>query len=77
VSRGGEAGLEVLHAGRHPAPYQAGGRSPHQGRQSGRERPVAGPGPDRRLERDLLAAGVRIVRVPPKLMAYVRDIART
>ena len=27
----------------------------------------------RRLERDLLAAGERIVRVPPKLMAHVRD----
>ena len=27
----------------------------------------------RRLERDLLAAGERIVRVPPKLMANVRD----
>ena len=31
----------------------------------------------RRLERDLLAAGERIVRVPPKLMAHVRDSART
>ena len=31
----------------------------------------------RRLERDLLAAGERIVRVPPKLMANVRDSART
>lgn len=31
----------------------------------------------RRLERDLLAAGERIVRVPPKLMAHNRDSART
>jgi transposase len=31
----------------------------------------------RRLERDLLAAGERIVRVPPKLMANARDAART
>ncbi len=31
----------------------------------------------RRLERDLLAAGERIVRVPVKLMAKVRDSART
>ena len=31
----------------------------------------------RRLERDLLAAGERIVRVPPKLMAHARDSART
>jgi transposase len=31
----------------------------------------------RRLERDLLAAGERVVRVPPKLMAHVRDAART
>lgn len=31
----------------------------------------------RRLERDLLAAGESIVRVPPKLMAHVRDSART
>jgi transposase len=31
----------------------------------------------RRLERDLLAAGQAIVRVPPKLMAHVRDSART
>jgi len=31
----------------------------------------------RRLERDLLAAGHSIVRVPPKLMAHVRDSART
>ena len=31
----------------------------------------------RRLERDLLAAGERIVRVPPKLMASTRDSART
>lgn len=31
----------------------------------------------RRLERDLLAAGERIVRVPPKLMAGTRDSART
>jgi transposase len=29
------------------------------------------------LERDLLAAGQSIVRVPPKLMAHVRDSART
>ena len=31
----------------------------------------------RRLERDLLAAGESIMRVPPKLMAHVRDSART
>lgn len=31
----------------------------------------------RRLERDLLTAGQSIVRVPPKLMAHVRDSART
>jgi transposase len=31
----------------------------------------------RRLERDLLAAGEQIVRVTPKLMAHVRDSART
>ncbi len=31
----------------------------------------------RRLERDLLSAGQAIVRVPPKLMANVRDSART
>lgn len=31
----------------------------------------------RRLEHDLLAAGERIVRVPPKLMAHARDAART
>jgi len=31
----------------------------------------------RRLERDLLAAGQAIVRVPPKLMAHVLDSART
>jgi len=31
----------------------------------------------RRLERDLLAAGQSIVRVPPKLMAHVRDSARS
>jgi transposase len=31
----------------------------------------------RRLERDLLAAGEQIVRVPPKLMAHCRDAART
>lgn len=31
----------------------------------------------RRLERDLLAAGETIVRVPPKLMAHCRDSART
>jgi transposase len=31
----------------------------------------------RRLERDLLAAGERLVRVPPKLMAYARDAARS
>jgi len=31
----------------------------------------------RRLEADLLAAGERIVRVPPKLMAGTRDSART
>lgn len=31
----------------------------------------------RRLERDLLSAGERIVRVPPKLMAHARDGARS
>lgn len=31
----------------------------------------------RRLEQDLLAAGERIVRVPPKLMAHARDAARS
>jgi transposase len=31
----------------------------------------------RRLERDLLTAGERIVRVPPKMMAHIRDSART
>jgi hypothetical protein len=31
----------------------------------------------RRLEGDLLAAGERIVRVPPKLMAHARDAARS
>lgn len=31
----------------------------------------------RRLERDLLAAGECILRVPPKLMAHARDAART
>ena len=31
----------------------------------------------RRLERDLLAAGQWIVRVPPKLMAHARDAARS
>src|SRR3954466_4912029 len=31
----------------------------------------------RRLERDLLAAGEQLTRVPPKLMAHVRDSART
>jgi transposase len=31
----------------------------------------------RRLERDLLAAGERLVRVPPKLMAHARDAARS
>ena len=31
----------------------------------------------RRLEHDLLAAGERIVRVPPKLMSQVRDSARS
>ena len=31
----------------------------------------------RRLERDLLAAGERVVRVPPKLMANARDSARS
>lgn len=31
----------------------------------------------RRLERDLLAAGRRIVRVSPKLMAHARDAARS
>lgn len=31
----------------------------------------------RRLERDLLAAGERILRVPPKLMASARDSARS
>ncbi|MEI2764911.1 MAG: IS110 family transposase [Dermatophilaceae bacterium] len=31
----------------------------------------------RQLERDMLAAGERLVRVPPKLMAHSRDAART
>jgi transposase len=31
----------------------------------------------RRLERDLIAAGESVVRVPPKLMAHIRDSART
>ena len=31
----------------------------------------------RRLERDLIAAGEQVVRVPPKLMANARDSART
>ena len=31
----------------------------------------------RRLEQDLLAAGEKVVRVPPKLMANARDSART
>jgi transposase len=31
----------------------------------------------RRLEGDLIAAGERVVRVPPKLMAHARDAART
>lgn len=31
----------------------------------------------RRLERDMLAAGEKLVRVPPKLMAHARDAART
>lgn len=31
----------------------------------------------RRLEADLLAAGERLVRVPPKLMAHCRDSARS
>ena len=31
----------------------------------------------RRLERDLIAAGESVVRVPPKLMAHVRDAARS
>jgi len=31
----------------------------------------------RRLERDLLGAGERVVRVPPKLMAKARDAARS
>jgi len=31
----------------------------------------------RRLEQDLLTGGERIVRVPPKLMAHIRDSART
>jgi transposase len=31
----------------------------------------------RRLERDLLAAGEQIARVPPKLMAHARDAARS
>ena len=30
-----------------------------------------------RLERDLLTAGQRVVRVPPKMMAMVRASART
>ena len=35
------------------------------------------PPSSRRLERDLLAAGEQIVRVPPKLMAHARDGARS
>jgi transposase len=31
----------------------------------------------RRLERDPIAAGESVVRVPPKLMAHVRDSARS
>lgn len=31
----------------------------------------------RRLERDLIAAGESVVRVPPKLMAHIRDSARS
>jgi transposase len=31
----------------------------------------------RRLERDLIAAGESVVRVPPKLMTHIRDSART
>ncbi len=31
----------------------------------------------RRLERDMLAAGERLVRVPPKLMAHARDAGRS
>jgi len=31
----------------------------------------------RRLERDMLAAGESLVRVPPKMMAHARDAART
>jgi transposase len=31
----------------------------------------------RHLEQDMLAAGERLVRVPPKLMAHARDAART
>ena len=31
----------------------------------------------RRLERDLIAAGESVVRVPPKLMAHLRDSARS
>ena len=31
----------------------------------------------RRLERDLIAAGERVVRVPPKLMAHARGSARS
>lgn len=31
----------------------------------------------RRLERDLIAAGESVLRVPPKLMAHVRDSARS
>ena len=31
----------------------------------------------RRLERDLLGAGEKMVRVPPKMMAHARDGART
>ena len=30
----------------------------------------------RRLEQDMLAAGERLVRVPPKMMAHARDSAR-
>lgn len=63
-------------------------RPRHQQRLQARLPVPAQPDPDllkdlrgrhlsRRLERDLLGAGERIVRVPPKLMAHARDGARS
>ena len=58
---------------RSPSIAQVGGRY-------GREAVVGDqglPAPARRLERDLIAAGESVVRVSPKLMAHVRDSARS